>query len=55
MRLASRPARPAHCCAVLAFALWFATRWGLLHRTIHGPAAAQTRAVAVVDEGRGEP
>ena len=52
MRLASRPAQARALLCVLAFALWFATTLGLLHRTIHGPAAAQTRAVAVVDEGR---
>jgi hypothetical protein len=51
MRLASRPAQARALLCVLAFALWFATTLGLLHRTTHGPEGAQTRAVAVVDEG----
>ena len=54
MRLAFRPAPARALLCVLAFALWFATTLGLLHRTIHGHAAAQAQAVAVVDEGQAD-
>jgi hypothetical protein len=54
MLLASRPVQARALLCVLAFALWFATTLGLLHRTIHGHGAAQAQAVAVVDEGQAD-
>jgi len=50
MRLATRPAQARALLCVLAFALWFASTLGLLHRTIHGHAAAQAESFVAAGE-----
>lgn len=54
MRLAARPAQARALLCVLAFALWFATTLGLVHRTIHGHAGSHAPAVAAAVAGQAE-
>ena len=54
MRFATRPAQARALLCVLAFALWFATTLGLVHRTIHGHAGSHAPTVAVVEEGEAD-
>jgi hypothetical protein len=54
-RLGARPAQARALLCVLAFALWFATTMGLVHRTVHGHAGSQMPAVAaLVEEGEAD-
>lgn len=50
MRFAARPVQARALLCMLAFALWFATTLGLVHRTIHGHADSHAPVVAVVEE-----
>ena len=48
-RLGARPTPARALLCVLAFALWFATTMGLVHRTVHGHAGSQAPAVAAIN------
>ncbi|VTU24448.1 hypothetical protein H6CHR_02195 [Variovorax sp. PBL-H6] len=46
MRFATRTAQTRALLCMLAFALWFATTLGLMHRTLHGLGSSPAPAVA---------
>jgi hypothetical protein len=53
-RLGARPAQARALLCVLAFALWFATTMGLVHRTVDGHAGSRAPAFVMAVAAEGE-
>jgi hypothetical protein len=54
MRFATRPAQARALLCMLAFALWFATTLGLVHRTVHGHAGSQAPTATVAEQAEAD-